>query len=133
MKRILIFFTLLMATEYCYAVRNLILKPIEVQYSFSAGNKLILKASKDGKRLEKLHILNKEIITEVPKEELEEIVSPVLDAVLISGGAIGDNSIEEPMNVTIGYGAYHCELSECPSKVTFSFENGVYIEKLTDE
>jgi len=123
---------ILLVPGISYATRNLILKPIEVEYSFGNGYKLILKASNDGERLETVKIIKGSKVINVPQKEFVGVNSPVLNSVIVAGGKVSSSSIERPRSITIGYGAYQCELSECPAKITFEFKNDVFTSSISE-
>lgn len=126
MKKAFLTIIILSCFGYAHAARNLILVPNNVTYELASGHKISIKASEDRRKLISVTVSKGANIIRVPTVDLARAVNPVLSSIKISGGTMRSKNIEIPRNITIGFGAHYCDLHECPSSITFHFEDGQY-------
>lgn len=119
--------TCLLSTA-AFANRELILRPTSATYELVGGYTLHLVASPDGKNLQSVTLSYQNSSMTIPAKELSQVKNPVLSAVQVSAGALGSKNIAVPQAITIGFGAYNCELSVCPYSVIFVIEDLKLVE-----
>lgn len=110
------------------ANRELVLRSTSATYELVGGYTLNLQASSDGEKLKSVTLTYKDSAVTIPARELTQVKRPVLSAVLVSGGSMGSKNIDVPQAITIGFGAHHCELNDCPLSVIFIIKDLKYVE-----
>ncbi|WP_214000305.1 hypothetical protein [Arsukibacterium sp.] len=122
---LLIFFLL---SNGAIASRELVLRSTSATYELVGGYTVNLVASSDGEKLMSVTLTSQNSTLTIPAGELSQVKTPVLSAVLVSGGSMGSKNIDVPHSITLGFGAYHCELNDCPSSITFVIKDLKYVE-----
>ncbi len=118
----------LLFTNGALANRDLVLRSSSAVYELEGGYTLSLVASPDGEKLMSVKLTYQDDVMTIPVKELSQIVKPVLSAVLVSGGAVGSKHIAAPHSINIGFGANHCELSNCPFSVILVIKDFKFAE-----
>lgn len=112
------------------ANKEFVLRSTSAKYEIVGGYTLNLQASSDGEKLTSVTLSDKDSAMTIPASELTQVKRPVLSAVLVSGGSMGSKNIGKPQAITIGFGATHCELINCPSSVIFIIKDLKYVESV---
>ncbi len=126
--RAIFLFILCLLPNTATANKELVLRSTSATYELVGGYRLSLQANSDGEKLKSVTLTYKNGAVTIPAKELTQVNKPVLSAVLVSGGALGSQNIDEPQAITIGFGANHCELNDCPLSVIFIIKDLKYVE-----
>lgn len=103
------------------------IRSTSAKYELVGGYTLQLQASSDGEQLNSVTLSYQGRVMAIPTNELRQVHRPVLSAVLVSGGAMENKDIGE-VAISLGFGANHCELNDCPATVIFMIKDLKYVE-----